>query len=139
MHRCWRVERSGSLASGGAGKTTSVVLIARALAQAGYTACIFDADSTNIGVHQALGVHQPPAPLIDYFGGMIFNGGPVTCPVDDPTPGTGLRPASPACETARLRRRREIARRLNPTSQVLAERILLCFTLCRAVGILIYG
>lgn len=63
-----------------------MVLIARALARAGYTVSIVDADSTNVGLHQALGVDRPPSPLIDYFGGMIFSGGNVTCPVDDPTP-----------------------------------------------------
>ncbi len=76
----------GVFGKGGAGKSTAVVLIARALAKFGYTACIFDADSTNIGEHQILGIHQPPSPLIDCFGGMIFSGGVVTCPVDDPTP-----------------------------------------------------
>jgi CO dehydrogenase nickel-insertion accessory protein CooC1 len=29
--------------------------------------------------------------LIDYFGGMVFSGGTVTCPVDDPTPLDGAR------------------------------------------------
>lgn len=75
----------GFFGRGGAGKSTTVVLIARALAEAGYTVCIVDADSTNIGLHQALGIERSPSPLIDYFGGMIFSGGAVTCPVDDPT------------------------------------------------------
>jgi CO dehydrogenase nickel-insertion accessory protein CooC1 len=81
--------RLGFFGKGGAGKTTAVVLIARALVESGYTVCIVDADSTNVGLHQALGVDQPPSPLIDYFGGMIFSGGRVTCPVDDPTPLAG--------------------------------------------------
>ena len=45
-----------------------------------------DADSTNIGIHRALGFKKPPISLIDYFGGPIFSGGKVSCPVDDPTP-----------------------------------------------------
>jgi hypothetical protein len=42
---------------------------------------VLDADSTNIGLAQALGIEQPPAPLLDYFGG-----GAVTYPMDDPVP-----------------------------------------------------
>ena len=48
--------------------------------------CVLDTDSTNAGLPQALGITDTPAPLIDYFGGMVFSGGAVTCPVDDPTP-----------------------------------------------------
>jgi CO dehydrogenase maturation factor len=75
----------GFFGKGGAGKSTAVVLIARALVESGYTVCIVDADSTNVGLHQALGIEQQPEPLINYFGGMVFSGGSVTCPVDDPT------------------------------------------------------
>lgn len=39
-----------------------------------------------MGLHQALGLDHPPAPLLDYFGGALLRGGMVTCPVDDPTP-----------------------------------------------------
>ena len=82
----------GVLGKGGAGKSTAVVLLARALVRNGYTVCVVDADSTNMGLHQAFGIEQPPASLIEYFGGMIFGGGRVTCPVDDPTrlPGAEL-------------------------------------------------
>jgi CO dehydrogenase nickel-insertion accessory protein CooC1 len=82
----------GVLGKGGAGKSTAVVLLARALVRAGYTVCIVDADSTNMGLNKALGIAKPPASLIEYFGGMIFGGGLVTCPVDDPTllPGAEL-------------------------------------------------
>jgi CO dehydrogenase nickel-insertion accessory protein CooC1 len=45
-----------------------------------------DADSTNVGLAQALGFERSPEPLMGYFGGMVFSGGAVTCPVDDPTP-----------------------------------------------------
>jgi len=71
---------------GGSGKSTATVLLARALRKRGYDVCILDADSTNVGLHQALGLESPPESLIDYFGGMVFSGGSVTCPVDDPTP-----------------------------------------------------
>jgi CO dehydrogenase nickel-insertion accessory protein CooC1 len=81
--------RIGLFGKGGAGKSTAAVLLARALVRAGYTVCVIDADSTNVGLHRALGVQQLPSPLIDYFGGMIFSGGAVTCPVDDPTPLAG--------------------------------------------------
>jgi CO dehydrogenase nickel-insertion accessory protein CooC1 len=84
-------KKIGFFGKGGAGKTTAVVLIARALVKSGYTVCIVDADSTNIGLHQALGIDRLPTPLITYYGGMIFSGGPVTCPVDDPTPLDGAK------------------------------------------------
>ena len=82
-------KRLGVVGKGGAGKSTSVVLLATALRRQGYTVCVLDADSTNLGLHQALGIHAPPRPLLDYFGGMVFSGGAVTCPVDDPTPLAG--------------------------------------------------
>lgn len=79
-------KRIGVFGKGGSGKSTVVVLLARALAARGYAVCVLDADSTNVGMHEALGIEEAPAPLLDYFGGMIFSGGLVTCPVDDPTP-----------------------------------------------------
>jgi CO dehydrogenase nickel-insertion accessory protein CooC1 len=78
------------------------VLLARALVRAGYTVCIVDADSTNMGLNKALGITKSPASLIEYFGGMIFGGGLVTCPVDDPTP------AQPARVTVKEPRRVQV-------------------------------
>ena len=79
-------KRIGFVGKGGSGKSTMVVLLAQALSDHGYKVCVLDADSTNVGLHQALGLEQAPVPLLDYFGGMVFSGGFVTCPVDDPTP-----------------------------------------------------
>lgn len=79
-------KRIGVFGKGGSGKSTIVVLLARALRNHGYEVCVLDADSTNIGLHRALGIEQAPVPLLDYFGGVVFSGGLVTCPVDDPTP-----------------------------------------------------
>ena len=79
-------KRIGIFGKGGSGKSTVTVLLAKALKKSGYAVCVLDADSTNIGLAQALGIEYPPAPLLDYFGGMVFSGGAVTCPVDDPTP-----------------------------------------------------
>lgn len=79
-------KRIGVFGKGGSGKSTAVVLLARALRGRGYDVCVLDADSTNVGLHHALGLEQAPASLLDYFGGMVFSGGSVTCPVDDPTP-----------------------------------------------------
>lgn len=76
----------GVLGKGGAGKSTAVVSLVRALVRDGYTICVVDADSTNVGLHQAFGIEQSPASLVEYFGGIIVGGGLVTCPVDDPTP-----------------------------------------------------
>ncbi len=79
-------KRIGVFGKGGAGKSTLTVLLARALRKRGYPVCVLDADSTNLGLFQIFEVPQPPKPLMDYFGGMIFSGGRVTCPVDDPLP-----------------------------------------------------
>jgi CO dehydrogenase maturation factor len=79
-------KRIGVLGKGGSGKSTVVVLLANALRGRGYQVCVLDADSTNVGLHRALGLNGPPRSLLDYFGGMVFRGGSVTCPVDDPTP-----------------------------------------------------
>jgi CO dehydrogenase maturation factor len=79
-------KRIGVFGKGGSGKSTIVVLLARVLRNRGYEVCVLDADSTNIGLHRALGIEQAPVPLLDHFGGLVFSGGLVTCPVDDPTP-----------------------------------------------------
>ena len=77
--------RIGVLGKGGSGKSTLVVLLAHALVKRGYEVIVLDADSTNVGLHRALGIADPPRPLLEYFGGSVFSGGAVTCPVDDPT------------------------------------------------------
>jgi len=79
-------KRIGILGKGGSGKSTITVLLAKALRDSGYQVCVLDADSTNIGLHQALGFKKSPEPLMDYFGGTEFSGGSVSCPVDNPTP-----------------------------------------------------
>jgi CO dehydrogenase maturation factor len=77
--------RLGVFGKGGSGKSTAVVLLARALVRRGYEVSVLDADSTNVGLHRALGVTGAPQPLLDFYGGMVFSGGSVTCPVDDPS------------------------------------------------------
>jgi CO dehydrogenase maturation factor len=82
-------KRIGVFGKGGSGKSTAVVLLAKALVDRGYPVCVLDADSTNVGLHQAFGLDKSPTSLMDYFGGTVFGGGTVTCPVDDPTPLAG--------------------------------------------------
>jgi CO dehydrogenase nickel-insertion accessory protein CooC1 len=79
-------KRIGIVGKGGAGKSTTTILLAKVLRERGYEVCILDADSTNVGLYRALDLDHPPKSLIEYFGGMVFSGGLVTCPVDDPTP-----------------------------------------------------
>jgi CO dehydrogenase maturation factor len=81
----------GVFGKGGSGKSTVVVMLARVLAERGYDVCVLDADSTNVGLHRAFGLEISPAPLMEYFGGTVFSGGAVTCPVDDPTPLSGAK------------------------------------------------
>jgi CO dehydrogenase nickel-insertion accessory protein CooC1 len=78
-------KRIGVFGKGGAGKSTVVVLFAEALQELGCEVCVLDADSTNIGLPEVLGIDVPKKTLLDFYGGMIFSGGQVTCPVDDPT------------------------------------------------------
>ncbi len=81
-----RRTRIGIVGKGGSGKSTFTVLTAQELRAQGYDVCILDADSTNVGLHEALDIEKAPISMVDYFGGMVFSGGRVTCPVDDPTP-----------------------------------------------------
>jgi CO dehydrogenase nickel-insertion accessory protein CooC1 len=81
--------RIGMFGKGGAGKSTVTVLLAETLRGRGYPVLVIDADSTNVGLANALGMARDPEPLLEYFGGAVFSGGPVTCPVDDPEPLAG--------------------------------------------------
>ena len=84
-------QRIGVFGRGGSGKSTCTVFLAKSLAEAGYGVCVLDADSTNEGLAQALGAGDAPESLLDWLGGTVFSGGPVTCPVDDPVPIQGAR------------------------------------------------
>jgi CO dehydrogenase maturation factor len=78
-------KRIGILGKGGSGKSTVTVLLAEALRAMEYEICVLDADSTNMGLERAFGLQRAPASLIDFFGGCVFYGGSVSCPVDDPS------------------------------------------------------
>lgn len=78
--------RIGIMGKGGAGKSTLMAMLAQTMQDNGYQVCVIDADSTNFGLAASMGMDAPEKTLMDYFGGMVFSGGKVSCPVDDPTP-----------------------------------------------------
>ncbi|HEX74039.1 MAG TPA: P-loop NTPase [Dehalococcoidia bacterium] len=71
---------------GGGGKSTLTALMARVLTEKGYDVHVVDGDPSNPGLYRMLGFEKAPEPLMDFFGGTVFTGGKVTCPVDDPFP-----------------------------------------------------
>lgn len=71
---------------GGGGKSTLTALMARVLTEKGYDVHVVDGDPSNLGLYRMLGFEEAPEPLMDFFGGTVFTGGKVTCPVDDPFP-----------------------------------------------------
>jgi len=79
-------KRIGVFGKGGSGKSTITSLIAQELIKNEYGVIVLDADSTNLGLFRVLDIEHPPRALMDYFGGTVFSGGAVTCPVDDPAP-----------------------------------------------------
>ncbi len=78
--------RIGIFGKGGAGKSTLTAMLAQVFHEKDYKVCVIDGDSTNFGLPQALGLEAPNQSLLEYYGGTVFSGGMVTCPVDDPTP-----------------------------------------------------
>jgi len=79
-------KRIGIFGKGGAGKSTITYLLSNGFLRNQYTPIVLDADSTNLCLSRIFQIQRPPRPLIDYFGGTVFHGGRVTCPVDDPAP-----------------------------------------------------
>lgn len=79
-------KRIGIMGKGGSGKSTVTVLLAKSLKKFGYDVCVLDADPTNMGLAQTLGIKQPPASLLDYFGDMVFNDGSFVYPTGHSLP-----------------------------------------------------
>ena len=79
-------QRIGMFGRGGSGKSTITVFLTQALMDLDYPVCVVDADSTNEGLARAMGAGRAPDSILEWLGGTVFAGGPVTCPVDDPVP-----------------------------------------------------
>jgi len=71
---------------GGGGKSTITALMAEVLSEKEYEVHVVDGDPSNPGLYRMLGFEEAPEPLMVFFGGTVFTGGKVTCPVDDPFP-----------------------------------------------------
>jgi len=71
---------------GGGGKSTITALMAGVLTEKGYEVHVVDGDPSNPGLYRMLGFKETPESLMVFFGGTVFTGGKVTCPVDDPFP-----------------------------------------------------
>ncbi len=71
---------------GGGGKSTITALMAGVLTEKGYEVHVLDGDPSNPGLYRMLGFEEAPESLLVFFGGTVFTGGKVTCPVDDPFP-----------------------------------------------------
>ena len=82
-------KRIGIMGKGGSGKSTLTALLAKSLKKSGYNVSVLDADPTNVGLAQALGMAHPPAPLLDYFGDMVFDDGFFIYAAGDSTPLVG--------------------------------------------------
>ena len=79
-------KRIGIFGKGGAGKSTVAYFLANGLVRRDYPVIVLDADSTNLGLFRIFQFKASPRPLMEFYGGTVFHGGRVTCPVDDPAP-----------------------------------------------------
>ena len=64
-----RVSKIAVCGKGGVGKSTITVLLARALAEAGYRVVVLDSDDSNPCLARMLGLDSYPRPLGEYFNG----------------------------------------------------------------------
>jgi len=61
-------KRIGILGKGGSGKSTTTVLLAKAVRDSGYQVCVLDADSTNTGMDWIFTVVDPTTTSIRLVG-----------------------------------------------------------------------
>lgn len=55
-------KRIGIMGKGGSGKSTITALLAKSLRKSNYEVCVLDADPTNVGLAQTLGIEHTPTP-----------------------------------------------------------------------------
>jgi len=68
------IQKIAVCGKGGVGKSTTVTLMAKALASLGYTVLVLDTDESNPGLYRSLGFEQMPKPLLSLMSRFSYTG-----------------------------------------------------------------